>query len=43
MIITKEIIPRVYMNGRKNLIQRSINNLIDNAYQICKKNRFTLI
>ena len=29
--ITKEIIPRVYMNGRKNLIQRSLNNLIDNS------------
>jgi len=23
--------PRVYINGRKNLIQRGINNLIDNA------------
>ena len=29
--ISKEIIPRIYMNGRKNLIQRSLNNLIDNA------------
>jgi two-component system, OmpR family, osmolarity sensor histidine kinase EnvZ len=29
--ITKEVIPRVYMNGRKNLIQRSLNNLIDNS------------
>jgi len=29
--ITKEIIPRVYMNGRKNLIQRSLNNLINNS------------
>ena len=29
--ITKEIIPRVYMNGRKNLIKRSLNNLIDNS------------
>ena len=29
--ISKEIMPRVYMNGRKNLIQRSLNNLIDNA------------
>ena len=33
--ITKEIIPRVYMNGRKNLIQRSLNNLIDNSIKIC--------
>jgi len=29
--ITKEIIPRVHMNGRKNLIKRSLNNLIDNS------------
>jgi two-component system osmolarity sensor histidine kinase EnvZ len=29
--ITKEIIPRVYMNGKKNLIKRSLNNLIDNS------------
>ena len=35
--ITKEIIPRVYMNGRKNLIQRSLNNLIDNAIKYANK------
>ena len=29
--ISMEVIPRIYMNGRKNLIHRSINNLIDNA------------
>ena len=29
--ISKELIPRVYMNGRKNLIQRSLNNIIDNS------------
>jgi two-component system osmolarity sensor histidine kinase EnvZ len=29
--ISKKIISRIYMNGRKNLIQRSLNNLIDNA------------
>jgi len=29
--ISKKLIPRVYMNGRKNLIQRSINNIIDNS------------
>ena len=29
--ISMEIIQRIYMDGRKNLIQRSINNLIDNA------------
>ena len=49
--ISKEIIPRVYMNGRKNLIQRSLNNLIDNAIkyanrinlQLLKKNNNILI
>jgi len=35
--ISSEITPRVYMNGRKNLIQRSINNLIDNAIKYAKK------
>ena len=29
--ITKKLSPRIYLNGRKNLIQRCINNLIDNA------------
>ena len=29
--IQKDLIPRVYMNGRKNLIKRSLNNIIDNA------------
>jgi len=29
--ISKELIPRVYMNGRKNLIKRSLNNIIDNS------------
>jgi two-component system, OmpR family, osmolarity sensor histidine kinase EnvZ len=29
--ISKKIVPRIYINGRKNLIQRSFNNLIDNA------------
>ena len=35
--ISKEIIPRIYMNGRKNLIQRSLNNLINNALKYAKK------
>ncbi len=35
--ISKEIIPRVYMNGRRSLIQRSLNNLIDNAIKYAKK------
>ena len=35
--ITKEIIPRIYMNGRKNLIQRSLNNIIDNSIKYADK------
>jgi len=34
--ISTEIIPRIYMDGRKNLIQRSINNLIDNSVKHAK-------
>ena len=49
--ISKELIPRIYMNGRKNLIQRSFNNIIDNSIKygnkinIClsKKNNNILI
>ena len=29
--ISRDLIARVYMNGRKNLIQRSLNNIIDNS------------
>ena len=29
--ITQELIPRIYINGRKNLINRCLNNIIDNA------------
>ena len=35
--ISKEIIPKVYMKGRKNLIQRSLNNIIDNAIKYADK------
>ena len=35
--ISKKLIPRVYMNGRKNLIQRSLNNLIDNSIKYADK------
>ena len=49
--ISKELIPRVYMNGRKNLIQRSLNNIIDNSIKyadrinlaLSKKNNNLLI
>ena len=35
--ISKELIPRVYMSGRKNLIQRSLNNIIDNSIKYANK------
>jgi two-component system osmolarity sensor histidine kinase EnvZ len=35
--ISKNISPRIYVNGRKNLIQRCINNLIDNAIKYGEK------
>jgi len=35
--IFSELTPRVYMNGRKNLIQRSLNNLIDNSIKYASK------
>ena len=35
--ISVKIIPRIYLDGRKNLIQRSLNNLIDNALKHAKK------
>ena len=35
--ISKNLSPRVYINGRKNLIKRCINNLIDNAIKYGNK------
>ena len=35
--ISMKLIPRIYMDGKKNLIQRSINNLIDNAIKHATK------
>jgi len=35
--ISKKIIPRVYMDGRKNLIERSLSNLINNSIKYAKK------
>ena len=40
--ISKDLIPRVYMNGRKNLIQRSLNNIIDNSIKYADKINFEL-
>ena len=36
--ISKNLIDRIYFNGRKNLIKRCINNLIDNAIKYSNKN-----
>ena len=35
--ISLELMPRVYFNGRKNLITRCINNLLNNAIKYAKK------
>ena len=35
--ITRNLIPRIYFNGRKNLINRCLNNLIDNSLKYAKK------
>ena len=40
--ISKKLIPRIYMNGRKNLILRSLNNIIDNSFKYGKKIYFDL-
>jgi len=41
--ISSEVIPRIYMNGRKNLIQRSLNNLINNSLKYATKINLNLI
>ena len=35
--ISMNLLPRIYINGRKNLIQRCINNLIDNSIKYADK------
>ena len=40
--ISKNLMPRVYYNGRKNLIKRCINNLIDNAIKYGNKIKIEL-
>ena len=40
--ISLEVVPRIYINGKKNLIERSINNLIDNATKYSKKINLSL-
>ena len=40
--ILKELTPRVYMNGKKNLIRRSLNNIINNSIKYANKIKFGL-
>ncbi len=40
--ISHNLIPRIYINGRKNLIKRSLNNLIDNGLKYANKIEITL-
>ena len=40
--ISQDLIPRVYINGRKNLINRCLNNLIDNALKYANEVTITL-
>ncbi len=35
--ISKDLTPRVYISGRKNLISRSLNNIIDNSLKYAKQ------
>ena len=35
--IFKDLTPRIYINGRKNLINRCLNNIIDNALKYANK------
>jgi two-component system osmolarity sensor histidine kinase EnvZ len=35
--IQKDLLPRIYVNGRKNLINRCLNNIIDNALKYGNK------
>ena len=40
--ISHSLIPRIYINGRKNLINRSLNNLIDNGLKYANKVEISL-
>ncbi len=41
--ISNSLIPRIYINGRKSLIKRCLNNLIDNAIKYADKIKIKLI
>ena len=38
--ISKILLARIYLNGRKNLIRRCINNLIDNSLKYGDKGKY---
>ena len=40
--ISHNLLPRIYFNGRKNLINRCLNNLIDNALKYANKVQISL-
>ena len=40
--IIQNLIPRIYLNGRKNLISRCLHNLIDNALKYANKVKVSL-
>ncbi|MDC3174468.1 ATP-binding protein [Candidatus Pelagibacter sp.] len=40
--ISTNLLPRIYINGRKNLISRCLNNLIDNALKYATKVELSL-
>jgi two-component system osmolarity sensor histidine kinase EnvZ len=40
--ISYKLLPRIYINGRKNLVQRCLNNLIDNALKYANKVQVSL-
>ncbi len=41
--ISNELMPRIYMNGRKNSIKRCLNNLIDNSNKYANKIHIQLL
>ena len=41
--ISQDLVPRIYINGKKNLINRCLNNLIDNALKYATKVKISLI
>ncbi len=41
--ISKNIIPKIFINGRKNLIRRCVNNLVDNAIKYGEKVSIELV